>query len=81
MKGYSEGQSWKASQTEGGPLKYSDENGIVRMTIKRGSNRTPGSENPHVELRNAEGERIDPYDNIVTRKSDGNDTPIEWDIP
>jgi len=36
---------------------------------------------PHVEIRNAAGQRIDPYGNTVTRRSPGNHTPIEWDLP
>lgn len=81
MSGYAESQGWKTSQTASGPLKYTDENGIVRMTIKRGSMRTPGNEDPHVELRGPGGGRVDPYDNPVTRRSPDNHTPIEWDIP
>lgn len=51
------------------------------MTIKQGSARTPGSENPHVELRNEQGQRIDSQGNPITRRSPGNHTPIEWDLP
>ena len=49
------------------------------MTLKQGSARTPGSEHPHVELRNADGVRIDPHGNPVNRKSPANHTPIDWD--
>jgi len=49
------------------------------MTLKRGSARTPVSDHPHVELRNADDVRIDPQGNQVTRKSPANHTPIEWD--
>lgn len=72
-------QGWIRSQTATGPVKYADANGVVRLTIKRGSPRAPGSGGPHVELRNADGYRVDPYGNLVTRKSPGNHTPIEWD--
>lgn len=72
-------QGWARSQTATGPVKYTDANGVVRLTIKRGSPRAPGSGGPHVELRNADGYRVDPYGNLVTRKSPGNHTPIEWD--
>jgi hypothetical protein len=48
---WAESRGWKFGQTENGPIKYFDENGVPRVTIKRGSARTPGSENPHVELR------------------------------
>jgi hypothetical protein len=61
-------------------VKYLDDNGVNRMTIKSGSSRTPGSENPHVELRDATGQRVDVAGNPVTRKSPGNHTPIVWDI-
>ncbi|WP_053204941.1 DNRLRE domain-containing protein [Jiangella muralis] len=72
-------QGWIRSQTAAGPVKYTDANGIVRLTIKRGSPRAPGSGDPHIELRNAAGLRVDPYGNLVTRRSVGNHTPIEWD--
>lgn len=62
-------------------IKYTDDNGVTRMTIKEGSPRTPGSEHPHVEIRNPEGERTDPFGNSVTRKSPDNHTPIDWDLP
>ena len=74
-------QGWTPSQTATGPLKYTDANGIVRATIKRGSSRAPGSGSPHVELRNASGQRIDPAGNPVNRRSLGNHTPIIYDIP
>lgn len=51
----------------------------VGRTIKRGSDRAPGSGGPHVEIRNGRGERVDPYGHGVTRKSPGNHTPIIWD--
>jgi len=72
-------QGWIRSQTATGPVKYTDADGIARLTIKRGSPRAPGSGGPHVELRNADGFRVDPYGNLVTRRSVGNHTPIEWD--
>lgn len=74
-------QGWTRQQTDGGPPKFIDENGRVRVTIKKGSPRTPGSENPHVELRNAAGQRIDASGKPVTRNSPGNHTPIHWDLP
>lgn len=72
-------QGWIRSQTESGPVKFRDENGIVRLTIKRGSQRAAVSGDPHVEMRNALGKRVDPYGIEVTRKSLGNHTPIIWD--
>lgn len=59
-------------------MKYTA-NGVVRLTIKRGSPRTPGIGGPHVEIRNGEGLRVDPYGNPVTRRRVGNHTPINWD--
>lgn len=77
---YAEAQGWTKTQTPDGPPKYVDENGTVRMTIKEGSPRTPGSESPHVEIRDENGQRTDPDGNPVTRRSPGNHTPIEWDF-
>ncbi|MEW2398629.1 RHS repeat-associated core domain-containing protein [Streptomyces sp. NPDC046862] len=76
--GHSNG--WVRSQTENGPIKFRDANGTLRLTIKKGTGRAPGSSDPHVEMRNASGERIDSFGNPVTRKSPGNHTPIEWDL-
>lgn len=61
-------------------MKYVDKNGVNRLTIKQGSYRAPSSGNPHVELRNASGQRIDPTGNPVTRRSPGNHTPINFDL-
>jgi RHS repeat-associated protein len=72
-------QGWTASQTPSGPLKFIDQNGITRMTLKSGSPRTPGSGSPHAEFRDPTGQRIDPFGNSVERRSRGNHTPIEWD--
>lgn len=73
-------QGWIKSRTANGPIKYTDQSGVVRVTIKKGSPRAPGSTKPHVELRNASGQRIDPAGNPVTRKSPGNHTPINYDL-
>lgn len=80
LKQYAEEQGWKPVQSDGGPLKYVDENGTARLTIKQGSSRAPGSSNPHVELKDATGQRIDPAGNHVTRRSVGNHTPIDYDL-
>ena len=74
-------QGWRRVQTPTGPIKFVDANGIVRLTIKQGSPRAPGSGSPHVEMRNARGERIDAFGFQVTRRSPGNHTPIVWDLP
>lgn len=73
-------QGWHSMATSTGPLKYSDKNGFIRVTLKQGSNRTPGSDRPHVELRNAKNSRIDLQGRAVARKSLANHTPIHWDI-
>lgn len=80
LEKWAEEQGWTKQQTENGPPKYVDQNGIVRVTIKQGTPRAPGSEDPHIEIRDAEGNRIDPFGNPVTRRSPGNHTPIEWDL-
>lgn len=79
LESFGTNQGWIRSQTTNGPVKFTDSNGIVRLTIKRGSDRAPGSDMPHVEMRNWQGLRIDSYGNLVTRKSPGNHTPIKWD--
>ncbi|MBP1159793.1 hypothetical protein [Rhodococcus sp. PvR099] len=81
LEDYARSEGWTKMQAADGPAKYVDENGVVRLTIKKGSSRAPGSEDPHVELRDPTGLRIDPFGNPVTRKSLGNHTPIEWDLP
>lgn len=77
---YSEAQGFTRSQSANGPIKYSDANGVVRVTIKSGSSRAPGSAGPHVELRNAEGKRVNPAGDPVERRSPENHTPIDWDL-
>ena len=81
LKKFGSSQGWPRSQTQEGPPIFRDENGVARLTIKSGSARTAGSENPHVEIRNEFGLRVDPYGNEVTKKSAGNHTPIIWDGP
>ncbi|MEG4998590.1 MAG: hypothetical protein WBA89_09670 [Microcoleus sp.] len=73
-------QGWHRQETSNGPLKYIDNNGVARLTLKQGSPRTPGSNDPHVELKNANNIRIDLQGKPVTRKSKDNHTPIDWDI-
>jgi hypothetical protein len=78
---FAQSQGWRRAQTAAGPIKYVDDNGITRLQIKRGSSRAPGSNFPHVEMRNAAGQRIGRYGDAVNRKDPGNHTPIQWDIP
>lgn len=80
LRAYAKKQGWHREQTENGPEIWKDENNIKRITIKKGSPRTPGSKTPHVEIRNAQGERIDSNGNLVTRKSPQNHTPIDYDL-
>ncbi|MCA1702134.1 MAG: hypothetical protein LC808_02235 [Actinobacteria bacterium] len=80
LQKYAEAQGWTKTQTPHGPPKYVDENGTARLTIKEGSPRTPGSERPHIEIRDENGQRTDPNGNPVSRKSPDNHTPIEWDF-
>lgn len=81
LEEYARSEGWTKIQTANGPPKYIDENGVTRLTIKSGTDRAPGSDGPHVEIRNADGQRVDPFGNEVTRRSPGNHTPIEWDLP
>jgi hypothetical protein len=80
LESYAREQGWTLRQTEAGPAKYVDDNGVVRLTLKKGSPRAPGSAGPHVEIRDADGNRIDPSGNVVTRKSAANHTSIIWDL-
>ncbi|PRX49004.1 hypothetical protein B0I33_10336 [Prauserella shujinwangii] len=79
LEKYAEAQGWTKKQSPNGPPKYVDENGVPRMTLKSGSDRAPGSGHPHVELKDANGQRIDPQGRPVTRRSVRNHTPIQWD--
>ncbi len=68
FKLWAELQGWQPIQNPRGPLKYRDESGVVRLTLKQGSSRTPGSNYPHVELRNADSQRIDIGENTLIAK-------------
>lgn len=51
------------------------------MHTNKGSNRTPGSNFPHVEIRDEHGTRIDPSTSQpTTRTNPSNHTEIEYDI-
>ena len=73
-------QGWHLTQTPNGPLKYIDKNRKARLTLKQGTPRAPGSNHPHVEVRNPKNIRIDLQGKPVNRKSIANHTPIDWDI-
>jgi RHS repeat-associated protein len=78
---FAEQEGWIRKQNENGPIKFIDENGVARLTIKEGSTRAPGSSSPHVEVRDANGKRIDPTTGQnTTRKGGGNHTEIEYDL-
>jgi len=80
LRSWAETQGWIASQPGNGPLKYTDSNGVVRMTIKGGSSRAPGSSRSHVEVRDSNGQRIDPKTgNPTSRRSPENHREIEVD--
>jgi filamentous hemagglutinin len=51
-------QGWHRKETSNGPLKYIDKNGVARLTLKQGTQRVPGSNDPHVEFKNANNIRI-----------------------
>ncbi|MCK6265884.1 hypothetical protein KP803_21745 [Vibrio sp. ZSDE26] len=53
---------------------------MARVTIKGGSQRTPGSDGPHVELKTSSGQRVSPAGEPVTRMSPENHTPIDFDL-
>lgn len=80
IKAWAESQGWTPKQSANGPLKFFDENGVNRVTLKQGSPRAPGSQGPHAEIRNSAGIRVDTAGNPVTRKSPGNHTPIDYDL-
>ncbi|MGQ7816220.1 RHS repeat domain-containing protein [Metapseudomonas furukawaii] len=80
LRDFAKNQGWKSDQTDGGPLKFIDENGIARLTIKKGSPRAPGSSMPHVEFKDPSGQRTGPLGNPVTRKSAENHTKIDFDL-
>ena len=80
IKAKAESLGFSPFQSPNGPLKFVDENGVARATIKKGSERAPGSVNPHVELKTSSGQRVNPAGESVTRKSLGNHTPIKNDL-
>ena len=77
---HAEKQGWKKTKTENGPITYVDNNGVKRLKIKSGSQRTPGSEFPHVEMRNENNQLIDKFGNKTTKETAENHTPIEHDL-
>jgi len=77
---YGKEQGWTIKKTSTGPIQFIDENGVTRLKIKQGSPRTPGSENPHVEIKNSQNQRIDPFGNRVILHSQGNHASINWDL-
>ncbi|WP_243425595.1 RHS repeat-associated core domain-containing protein [Clostridium paridis] len=80
LREHAKSKGWKKEKSETGPEKWIDENDVPRITIKKGSPRTKGSENPHVEIRDPNGQRTDRFGNPVSKRSPENHTPIKWDI-
>jgi hypothetical protein len=75
LRAVAEAKGWTLTQTPTGPPTYVDSQGTPRLKIKSGSARTPGSGSPHIEVRDANGQRTDPFGNPVTRRSPGNHYP------
>ena len=74
-------KGWTVSQNPKGPKIYRDKHGVKRLVIKRGSPRTPGSQHPRVEVRDAIGQQINPRTgDPVTQRSPGNHIAIDWDL-
>ncbi len=73
-------QGWVKEGGGSKPIIFRDENGTVRLKLKKGSPRTYGSQTPHAEFRDALGRRVDRFGNPVSRKSKENHTAILWDI-
>jgi hypothetical protein len=81
LMNFGKSQGWTFSKSPGGPRKFLDDNGFERLTIKHGSPRAPGSKFPHIEVHDPTDQRVDPFGNQVTRRSDANHVPIIWDLP
>ena len=81
LASFAEEQGWTRSQAAFGPVKYRDANGVLRLTLKRGSDRAAGSNFPHAEVRNAAGTRIDPKTGARVLRKDpvGNHRGITFD--
>ena len=79
---WAKSEGWKVKQTPNGPPKFVDNNGVVRVTLKKGGGNAAGeySKLPHVELRNQFGQRVGPAGTPVTGRSQANHTPIIWDL-
>ncbi|MCH2160087.1 MAG: RHS domain-containing protein [Oleiphilaceae bacterium] len=77
---YAEKQGWMRSQKPTGPIKYKDENGRARLTIKKGSGRAPGSNLPHAEFKNANGLRTNAAGKAINRRDPRNHIRIDYDI-
>ncbi len=77
---YGVARGWTHTQSLNGPIRFVDQNGVVRLTIKSGSARAIGSNFPHVELRNADGIRVDGFGQPVSRREILNHAPIVWDL-
>jgi len=80
LREHAKSKGWQKTKTPDGPEKWVDENGTPRITLKKGSPRTPGSEMPHIEIKGPTGQRTDRFGNPVSKRSPENHTPIRWDV-
>ncbi|GAA0756088.1 hypothetical protein [Clostridium sartagoforme] len=80
LREHAKSEGWTRTKTPNGPEKWEDKNDIPRITLKKGTQRVPGSEMPHVEIKDSTGQRIDRFGNPVSKRSQGNHTPIQWDV-
>ena len=70
---------WNATKKNPGVIVVRDKTGTIRAILKKGSYRTPGSGRPHIEVYNAQGQRISPQTGKrVMKHSKQNHTPIIW---
>ncbi len=82
LEAWAQRQGWTKVEKPGAPIIYRDQNGNTRLKIKHGTARTPGSEQPHAEVFDETGGRIDPRTGERTgKKQPGNHPPIIWDLP
>lgn len=78
---WGEVQGWTLRQNPTGPPRWFDQDGVERLTVKRGSARTPGSEEPHASIRNESGKYLDATGLEAKRESLPSHIPILWDLP
>ncbi|MBK6692301.1 MAG: hypothetical protein IPG50_08865 [Myxococcales bacterium] len=62
------------------PKKFYDENGLCRVTLKKGSARQPGGASPHAQYVQDDGKRVNAYGLPVERTAVYAYPPIVWDL-